>query len=223
MVASILLLLLAILDLFCWGIRNIVAFLFFYVSNYGSWVLFGFCLIPEHRSSWRKLFSWKVWLPIIAVINIYGLIQTCSGHSWFAWQGFDWTWVAIVTWTSLFLTLTMLFQHRNVETVKAFSLAFFLVCLASILYEIPWHIQTGRLPSTPKFIVSLPYTTLLLHQHKFKPHPLFPLTFIPLILEWTLYHQLPFWTVRLAVFPLMISLPLQLKTRKNGKTLSELK
>lgn len=169
-------------------------------------------IIP-YRSKWYSFFSFKMWLVIISLILIFSFAM---------WQfktslnfdtgllGFDWQWSAIITWGLLFISSFAL-ARRKLEEIDAFALAWFLVILGSILYELPWHFATARFGFLydTRFLINFMGFFLILRKYRFHLSENFSLTLIPLIINWLIFFSLPancYWWPRLSVFPMFLFL-----------------
>lgn len=177
-------------------------------------ILFLLIFFPKYHSKWRGFFSFKLWAPLVSTIVLFSLGMWQFNHRQnydTSLLGFRWQWSAIATYGSLFI-LQFALLRRKLERVDAFALSWFLVLLASILYELPWHFIFFKLNFTynAKFIISLLGVIIIFRRYGFqwKTENL-GVAMIPLIINWLIFFSLPkncYWWPRLSVFPLLLFL-----------------
>lgn len=207
-----------------WAIKANIAlpkFTHYFARCYMPLICAMLVLIPKTHSRWRKLFHWKIWVPILCILIVFSLSQW-RFNSVLNFKtdmlGYSWQWCAILTWTSL--SSIQLFLYRHIEIIDGFSLSLYGTYLASIIYEIPSHIAVGQL-NFPALPVVIATTFLILYRYHWRPGKLFVFTIIPILMLWTFYFDIPrtlFWLPRLATIPLFTLLPSGLKKTKVEST-----
>jgi len=177
----------------------------------------------EGNHGWHKIFHWKVWIFPCVFILTYSLWQwrfihtlnydlSILGYEWMKWQ-----WAALIEWTLLFMLLLFLWQQK-IGKPRAFSLSFYSVLLASIIYEMPWYIYSGKWIiefAYARLPISLMMVVLLLYLSHWKMPRFYPLTFIFMFTCWLFYPYPPntYWIPRLTTYPIFATLPFGSKNK----------
>lgn len=199
---------------------------FLFWEFHSNFVLYSICLIILSRiipwQTWKKVFHWKIWMIpcliiILFAINKWQLNPTLDSQT--QTLGFSWEWSAIAIWTSLFILQLYLFQKKGLDKALAFSMSYYGVFLASIIYELPWLVAINgwtsefyypqyRLAAATMFILVLLYW-------EWQPRKILLTPLVLLTLSYMFYFNLvnsPIgWIIRLSPFPLFLSIPLAKK------------
>ena len=192
-----------------------------------SWLLYWLCLVPLKHSVWRKLFSFNVLKTPLAVLSIAVLsLWLATEDQTVTILNFQWTWSAMFLYLAFFTVLLFLYERRGVDFMHGFALSFYSIMFASVLYELPHHLEAGNwdfyLPQA-RFIFPAFMLPILLSRWRFKRSKHLAIAILLLVLGWltwlipwsvqTAYPYTPFglyWIKRLSVFPLFLLLPLGL-------------
>ena len=202
--------------------KSLGACLYYYTKNYFpfhclSLVFFSFIF----KSKWKKLFGWKILGGPLVLAIFYSLSQwklnSLLNYECYVF-GYQWSWVAIITWSLLFLTQLILYQRKQVDNALSFVLSVYGVFLAQLIYEIPYYWQhSHNLIFVYETIIGLIFITLLFYVGwRPTPHLIIPSTLI--FLGWTTIFTLSYhgiaWLPRLTTIPLFLMFPFTLpKTR----------
>jgi len=199
-------------------------FLHYSLRHYAPVFLSPF-LFTKRNHKWHQFFSWKVWFfPSMGII-IFSLGQWKFNPtlnydlSVLGYPRMEWQWAAVIEWIFLFITLLFLWQKKVESKPHAFCLAFYSLLLASIIYELPWYIKSGRLIYElffPRLPISFALLNLHLYIQKWKMPKFYPLTFIFMIVCWLFY---PYpkntsWIPRLTTYPICYGLLCGLKAER---------
>lgn len=161
---------------------------------------------------WRTIFAWQTWMfPVSLVISISVLVWQFNPAYLYqtALLGFKWNWVAVFEWNILFILQLYLYQKCATPNFIAFILSYLGVFLGSFLYEIPVFIKSEGIYNTPfliTYLVSFSVFASLLFREKKKLKLWNFMIFLPIILIWIFYFNIPMWIHRLSVFPFFLSL-----------------
>ena len=210
-----------------WALRNNVGFLRFikyFFDFYAPVYMLFLCVLSFYQDFNKKIFYWKVWSLAGLFIFLFAVFQWqfSPSRNYFNLFGLDWQWCAVAVWSLMFAILIYLYNMKTLP-FHAWLLSLVSLRLAGIAYEVPWYLQTGKWQIElvhPRFMFTMPIMMVLLYKYRWKPDLLFFLTFIPLILNWIFYYNLPAnfgWLPRLSTFPLFILTPKNLSnTLKNS-------
>lgn len=195
---------------------------FLFWKLHSGFVTFFACLtalsITLKFEKWKKLFGWKIWAIPSLVTVVFAFTQwkldpalnNSTGPFFVSWQ-----WTGIITWISLFILQLILYQKKGVDNVASFTLSYYGVLLASSLYEAPWLVSLGNwkpLTLAGSYMTYRLYATIIfvaiLAYLRWKPNKLTLLSLLPLAINYFAFLTLPYWSVRLTVFPLFLTIPL---------------
>lgn len=203
---------------------SIGACLYYYMKNYFSFHCLGLVFFSFiFKSTWKKLFSWKVFVWPALVLVIYSFSQwrlnSLLNYNCYI-LGYRWSWVAIITWSLLFITQLILYQQKQIDNVLSFVLSIYGVLLAQLVYEIPYYWQCGQLIFLGETLIGLIFIALLLYIGWRPTHHLI-IAVVPIILGWATlfnlsYHGLA-WVPRLTTIPFFLMFPLTFSTHKNAE------
>lgn len=174
-----------------------------------------FLLIPTVLSldhNWKsRFFDWKIIFIAWFFIIFFCIFQLLTGPDRTLFFGVRWKWSAFITYLILFLAQIILYQRKGINNFQSVLLSFSGCKIAGIIYEIrPWIDQLNVFFSL-QVIVSFHIFLLILYHYRWKPPKYFWLMIIPLIIEFMFYWDLPYWSLRLATFPMMLIIPFGLK------------
>jgi len=202
------------------SINFLLYYLHFYFPFHSICLIF-FNQITEY-DYFKKLFSWKILLVPFLCLIIYACFQWQFDPARNMIQNFGlrWQWCAIIEWSLLFIIQLILYQKKGLDNVLAFINSYYAVFLASVIYELPWYVTSGRWVTLLFFPIELLVATcfiLIIHKMKWKFTWLLIPACIPLFILYVFYYSLPptfGWLPRLTAFPLFLLFPFSLQKIK---------
>lgn len=179
-----------------------------FTNFFGPLFILIICSVKDRNSSLQLFFNWKIWLAPITTFLIFSVVNwlqsnplsyTTSESSYYSIFGYRWEWSAPIYWAFLLLLQLVLYQKRGVHNFDAFALSFFGVCVASVVWELPWNLRWMRWDWVfdTKFAFCLGAMGLLLREYEWKVTKPILVGLVPLVLSWLFFFNMPYWMPRL--------------------------
>lgn len=199
--------------------------LYYYVKNYFPFHCIGLIFFAFiSKSSWKKLFSWKLFVgPILGLVVLsfsQWKLNSLLNYECYIF-GYQWSWIALITWSLLFITQLFLYQRKHVDNALSFVLSVYGVFLAQLIYEIPYYYRARHnLFFLNEAIIGVFFISILLYKG-WRPRHRLILGLMPLLGWATIFSfsSFPAWLPRLTTIPFFLMFPMDVKNmmkRKNG-------
>lgn len=192
---------------------------YWYVKRYFPFHCLGLVFFSiTSKSQWKKLFNWKLFAGPVLVLVAFSFsrwkLNSLLNYECYLF-GYRWSWVALITWSLLFITQLFLYQRKRLDKALSFVLSVYGVFLAQHIYEIPYYYQRGHnIFFLDQTIIGVTFTAILLYQG-WKPTYHLAIGGIPIVLGWAAIFILgcyvPAWLPRLTTIPFFLMFPLDLK------------